>query len=66
MTDPQFITTKTDPQREGWIAFKEVIETFLGNNKDPKRKQIVKGMLKVFKALGLPNEFKSKFCLFPL
>ncbi|CAH2096329.1 unnamed protein product [Euphydryas editha] len=26
MADPQFIATMTDPQREGWIAFKEVEE----------------------------------------
>lgn len=52
MADPKFITTMADPQREGLIAFKEVIEKFLGNNKDPNYKQIVKGMLKAFQALG--------------
>jgi len=62
MADPLFITTMTDPQREGWIAFKEVITKFLGNNKDPNYKQIVKRMLKAFQALG---EFESTFSIFP-
>lgn len=61
MADPQFITTMTDPQREGWIAFKEVIEKFLGNNKDPNYKQIVKRMLKAFQALGCLMSLKVHF-----
>ncbi|CAH2095971.1 unnamed protein product [Euphydryas editha] len=51
----------TDPQREGWIAFKEVIEFFLGNNKDPNYKQIVKRMLKSFQALGCLMSLKVHF-----
>ncbi|KAK5642437.1 hypothetical protein RI129_008604 [Pyrocoelia pectoralis] len=51
----------TDPQREGWIAFKEVIEKFLGNNKDPNYKQIVKRMLKAFQALGCLMSLKVHF-----
>lgn len=34
VVDPQFTTTMTYLQREGWVVFKEVIiETFLGDNK---------------------------------
>lgn len=61
MADPQFITTMTDPQREGWIAVKEVVEKFLGNNKDPNYKQIFKGLLKAFQALGCLMSLKVHF-----
>ncbi|KAK9882043.1 hypothetical protein WA026_018894 [Henosepilachna vigintioctopunctata] len=51
MVDPQFITTMTVPPRGQWIALKEIIKKILCNNKDPKYKQIVKGILKTFQAL---------------
>jgi len=58
IADPLFITTMTNPQREGWIAFKEVITKFLDHNKDPNYKQIVKRMLKAFEALDCLMSFK--------
>jgi len=61
MADPLFITTMTDPQREGFIAFKEVITKFLGYNKDPNYKQIVRRMLKAFEALGCLMSLKVHF-----
>ena len=41
IADQEFNTTVMDPQKEGWIAFKDVTEKFLGNNKDPDYKKIV-------------------------
>lgn len=61
MTDQLFINTMTDPQKEGWIAFKQVIEKFLGNNKDPNYKQIVDRMLEAFKSLGCLMSLKVHF-----
>jgi hypothetical protein len=31
-----FEDSKNPAEREAWISFKEVIDTFLGNNKDTK------------------------------
>ncbi|CAN2389181.1 hypothetical protein PRIEUP_LOCUS18277 [Pristimantis euphronides] len=33
LADKEFVNTMTDPQKEGWIAFKEVVEKFLGNQR---------------------------------
>lgn len=61
MVDSQFITTMTDPQKELWIAFKEVIENFSGNNKDPNYNQILKRILKAFQSLGCLMSVKIHF-----
>ena len=61
ITDQTFINTMTDPQKEGWIAFKEVIQKFLSNNKDPNYKKIVGRMLKAFQALGCLMSLKVHF-----
>jgi hypothetical protein len=35
MFDEDFLLTMTEVEREAWIAFKNVVSKFLGNNKDP-------------------------------
>ncbi|CAN2388754.1 hypothetical protein PRIEUP_LOCUS16700 [Pristimantis euphronides] len=48
--------TMTDPQKVQWIAFKEVIEKFLGNQKDPNYNK-----MKAFQALGCLMSLKVHF-----
>jgi hypothetical protein len=42
----------TEVEREDWIAFKNVVTNFLGNNNDPDYVTIVANMLEKFKVLG--------------
>ena len=61
IADQEFHNTMTDPQKEGWIAFKEVIKKFLGNIKDPDYKKIVGRMLKAFQAVDCLMSLKVHF-----
>ena len=49
MKDNDFIKTLTSVLKNAWVCFKEVVENFLGNNRDPKYESIVSKMLKNFK-----------------
>ena len=51
----------TDPQKEGWLAFKEVLDKFLGNYKDHNYKKVMERMLKAFQALGCRMSLKLHF-----
>jgi hypothetical protein len=43
------------------ISFKEVIDKFLGNNKDTNYEQVVKNMLQKYKVLGYKMNLKQHF-----
>jgi hypothetical protein len=43
--------TRTEVERETWIAFKSAVTKFLGNNKDPDYVTIVANMQEKFKFL---------------
>jgi hypothetical protein len=43
--DEDFLLTKTEAERDAWIAFKSVVTKYLGNNKDPDYVTIVENML---------------------
>jgi hypothetical protein len=52
MDDDSFTDTMTEIKEYAWNAFKEVVNKFLGNIKDPLYKEIVRNMLDKFKLLG--------------
>ena len=45
ISDTEFDNTMNDLERQAWVSFKEVVCKFLGNNKDPDYKEIVKNLL---------------------
>lgn len=61
MKDVDFEKTMTTKEKNAWISFKEVVEKFLGNNKDPKYRDLVKKMLNSFKKLGCNMSIKIHF-----
>lgn len=61
MTDENFLSTMNEVETEAWIAFKNVITKFLGNNRDPDYVVIVENMLKCFKVLGCSMSIKVHF-----
>jgi hypothetical protein len=60
LSDDLLETTMKTVEREAWNAFKEVIAKLLGNYKDPKYKQIVEKVRKVY-SVRLCHELKSAF-----
>jgi hypothetical protein len=60
MFDEGFLLTRTEVEREAWIAFKSVTK-FLGNNKDPDNVTIVANMLENCKILGCLMSLKIHF-----
>ncbi|GBN18852.1 hypothetical protein AVEN_188289-1 [Araneus ventricosus] len=48
---------------KAWNSFKEVVNKFLGNYKDPNFKQIVQSMLENFKKLGCSCSLKVHFLM---
>lgn len=61
MKDDDFIKTMTAIQKDAWLSFKDVVQNFLGNNRDPKFKTIVSTMLQNFKRLGCLMSMKLHF-----
>lgn len=61
MQDEQFENTMTKREKEAWTAFKDVINKFLGNFKDPQYENIVNTMLDKFKQLGCNMSIKVHF-----
>jgi hypothetical protein len=56
-----FEESVTLAEREAWIYFKEVIDKFLGNNKDTNCEQVVNNMLEKYKVLGCKMRRKLHF-----
>lgn len=51
MKDKEFEASMTTKgEKEAWIAFKDMISRFLGNNKDPDWKLIIKNIVDKFQA----------------
>jgi hypothetical protein len=52
MKDKAFESKTQDNEKEAWNAFRDIVVKFLGNQKDPNFKLIVRKMLTKFKDLG--------------
>jgi hypothetical protein len=61
MFDEDFLLTKTEVEREAWIAFRSAVTKFLGNNNGPDYVTIVANMLDKFKVLGCLMSLKIHF-----
>lgn len=59
--DTIFVTKMDENEKAAWLSFKEVATNFLGNNKSPKYKEIVKKMVKNFRTLGCLMNLKLHF-----
>lgn len=61
LTDPLFLETMGDKEKEAWDSFKNVVHKFLGNTKDPDYKTIVQRMLAAYEAQGCNMSLKVHF-----
>lgn len=61
MRDENFQSSMNEVEKKAWIALKDVITKFLGNNKDPDYEMIVENMLKCFQVLGCSMSIKVHF-----
>jgi hypothetical protein len=61
MFDEDFLLTMTEVDREAWIAFRSVLHSSWGNNKDPGYVTIVANMREKFKVLGCLMSLKIHF-----
>lgn len=61
LNDSLFLESMVDTEKEAWNCFKEVIQKFLGNTKDPDYKNIIKRMIKAYKAQGCNMSLKLHF-----
>ena len=61
LKDKEFIQTMSSVEKNGWIAFSEVVSNFLGNTKSPEYKEIVKTLLDTFHKLGCNMSVKVHF-----
>lgn len=50
-----------EKEKEAWNSFRDVVQKFLGNSKDPLYKTIVKRMLAAFEELGCNMSLKVHF-----
>ncbi|GBL87023.1 hypothetical protein AVEN_218730-1 [Araneus ventricosus] len=63
MKDEKFEACMTKIEKETWSSFKEVVNNFLGNYKDPNFKQMAQSMLENFKTLGCSCSLKVHFLM---
>ncbi|KYN50270.1 hypothetical protein ALC62_08512 [Cyphomyrmex costatus] len=61
MRDKEFEEAMTPIEKAAWTSFREVVNKFLGNNKDRNYKQIVETMLVNFEKLGCLMNLKIHF-----
>jgi hypothetical protein len=61
MFNEDFLFMVNEVEREAWIAFKSVVNKFLGNNKDPDYVPSVANMLETFKVLWCLMSTKIHF-----
>ena len=61
MKDKAFESKMQDNEKEAWNVFRDVVLKFLGNQKDPNFKRIVRKMLTKFKDLGCSMSLKVHF-----
>ena len=50
-----------EPEREAWIAFRNVVHGFLGNHKSPYYEEIIQQLIKTFQKLGCRMSLKLHF-----
>lgn len=63
LADQEFGNIMIDLQKQGWVAFTDVVEKFFDNSKDPDCKNIVTRMLKSFQALSCLTNLRVHFLL---
>ena len=61
LKDKEFMETISPEEKNGWIAFSQVVNSFLGNTKSPKHKEIVKNLLDNFHKFGCNMSCKVNF-----
>jgi hypothetical protein len=61
MKEKAFESEMQDNEKEVWNAFRDVVLKFLGNQKDPNFRRIVRKMLTMFKDLGCSMSLKVHF-----
>ncbi|CAK8691493.1 unnamed protein product [Clavelina lepadiformis] len=61
MKDKKFIKTMNQDEKEGWVAFSQVVSNFLGNTKSPDYKELVNRLLCSFPKLGCNMSVKVHF-----
>lgn len=59
--DAHFVRTMDEKEKEAWNGFKDVVEKFLGNVKDPNYRSIVERMLHAFEQQGCRMSLKVHF-----
>ena len=52
MKDKIFIENINQDEKEGWIAFRQVVSNFLGNTTSPNYKELVENLLYAFHKFG--------------
>ena len=62
LKDKEFIETMNSEEKNGWVAFSQVVNNFLGNTKSPEyKKKKVKTLLDNFQKLGCNMSVKVYF-----
>ena len=61
LKDKEFIETTNPEEKNGWVAFSQVVNNFLGNTKSPEYKKIIKTLLDNFHKLGCNMSVKVHF-----
>ena len=61
MKNKELIETMSQEEKNGWIAFSQVVNNFLGNTKSPEYKEIVKTLLDNFHKLGCNMSVKVHY-----
>ena len=61
INDKHFTTKMTKAESMAWIAFVDVVENFLGNNRHPQYKRKIGIMLKAYEKLGCNMSIKIHF-----
>ena len=57
----KFIETLNQDEKEGWMAFRQVVSNCLGNTKSPNYNKLVKNLLCAFQKLGCNTSVKVHF-----
>ena len=59
--DEHFIGTMSEPQKNAWLSFKDIVKDFLGNSRAPNYIEIVHKLLETYKTLGCNMSIKLHF-----
>lgn len=61
MADEKFDATMNNTESDAWLAFRDVVNNFLGNNKHPDYKNKVANLLDKYQKLGCNMSIKLHF-----